>query len=253
MPGPFVPLRPSERHTAAVHVLLLSNSDASGARTGGRGWGTMLAEDDGTELTVTPVEFFAGAPTAAAYAVRKVEQHRPDVVIVPAGSYGFAVEYVEFRVRRLFGKRAAGWYKRMERGFDTKTRPAGGAPKGTNSLVRRVVRRTFGADPAVSQQELTRNVGETLRRLAGVEDTKVVVVTSYPGVGALATRRMAPRRAVFLRDVHQMAAAHRFPLVNVEQPLAGHGALDELLVDDIHLSPAAHDLLAVSVRAAVLN
>ena len=236
----------------AVNVLVLSNSDAAGSRTGGRGWGTMLAED-GPALDVTLVEFFGGALTAGEYAVRKVRQHQPDVVVLPVGSYGFAMEYVEYRVRRLFGERAAAWYKRLERGFDSKTRPGGGAPKGTNSLARRLLRKTIGADPAVSQRELTRNVQETMRRLAGFEDTRVVVVTSYPGVGALATSRMAAKRAVFLRDVHQMAANHRFTLVNVEQTFTGHGPISGMLIDDIHLSPAGHDLLVQAVREAVIS
>ncbi len=236
----------------SVDLLLLSNSDAAGALTGGRGWGTMLAEGVEEELSVTSVEFFAGASGAAAYAARKVELHRPDLVIVPVGSYGFAMEYVEYRIRRLFGRRVARWYKRFERSFDSRTRQPGQAPRGTNSLARGILRRTIGADPAVSQAELTRNVEQTLKRLAAFEDTSVVVVTSYPGVGALATRRMAAKRAVFLRDVRKMAESHRFPVVDVEQALGGNGRLGELLIDDIHLSPAGHELLAVAVREVVL-
>lgn len=236
-----------------LKVLVFSHSDAAGRLTGGRGWGTMLAEPGPGNLKVELVEFFAGAPSSAAYAARKVGQLEPDVAVLPIGTYGFALELVEHRVRRLFGERAARWYKRAENGFDSRTRQAAAAPGGVNSLGRRLLRATIGAEGAVSQSDYTAHVTSTLTELATFESLRVVIVTAYPGVGSLATPRIASKRAEFLGAVTALARRHHFELVSVEEVLAGNGPLGDLLIDDIHLSPAGHDLLGPAVRAAVLG
>lgn len=240
-------------YTAGVKVLLFSNSDADGAFTGGVGWGTLLSEPGEPPLEVTSVGFFPASPSAATYAARKVKQEQPDAVIFPIGTYAFTIGYVEFRIQRLLGRRAAAWYKRMEMHFDRTTRAPGAAPGGLNGFARTLLRRTIGAEPAVSRAEATANVAATLDALSQFEDTTVIVATRYPGIGQNARQPTAKYRTLFLNEVTAMANAHRFPVVDIEQVLAGPGPLERHFLDDVHLSPSGHRLLAAAIREAIAN
>ena len=235
-----------------TRVLLFSHSDAEGRFTGGRGWGTMLAEGD-SAIELISVDFFAGAPSSAAYAAKKVTQHEPEVVVLPLGTYGFAMEYVEYRIRRLFGERAARLYKRAEVSFDGATRDGGSPPRRLNALARQILRATIGAEGAIPQGQYTAHVEATLSALARFEDVRVVIVTRYPGTGVLDTRRLRPKREAFHRAVEAIAKAHRFRVVSVGDSLAPFGEPAEFLIDPIHLNEPGHEIFAPFVRAAVLG
>ena len=226
---------------------MLSNSDAAGALTGGVGWATLL-EDPAAGVEVVQAPFFPGGSSAAAYAARKTEQVAPDVVVVPMGTYGFTMRYVEYRVRKLLGRRLAARYKRAERSFDSRTREASEPPAGLNALARRTLRRTIGASPAVSQRAMTRYCVETLDALARFEDTAVVLVIGYPGVGQLV--RYEADRERFFAELAAVANRHRFRIVRVVEAL-GDLPLADALIDDIHLTPAGHERLARSIGEAL--
>jgi len=234
-----------------VKVLLLSNSDADGAFTGGVGWGTLLSEPGEPLLEVIPVGFFPASPSAAKYAARKVQQEQPDAVVFPIGTYAFTIGYVEFRIQRLFGRRVAASYKRMEMRFDRATRKPGAAPAGMNGFGRTLLRRTIGSQPAVSRAEATANVAATLDALSQFEDTTVIVVTRYPGIGQNARQPTATYRQQFLDEVTAMAAAHRFPVVDIEQVFARDRPIERHFIDDVHLSASGHRLLVAAVREAI--
>lgn len=233
-------------------VLLFSHSDAEGRFSGGRGWGTMLGERE-AEVALVSVDFFAGAPSSAAYAARKVAEHEPDVIVLPLGTYGFAMEYVELRIRRLLGERAGRLYKRAEVKFDHATRQRDREPRRFNRWARRLLRSTIGAEGAVAQEEYTAHVEETLRAIARFEDSRVVIVTRYPGTGALDSKRTRPRREAFHRRVEAIAGQHRFALIDVGAALAPYGEPKQFFVDLIHLNAAGHALIGPVVQRAVLE
>lgn len=162
-------------NTFRVRVLIFSNSDVVGSFVGGEGWGTMLAQGGDAALEVSMVPFFPGAPTAAAYAAKKVAEFEPDLVVLPVGGYGFTSGYVEFRVKRLFGRRVSAGYKAVERWFDRKTRPEGGLPRGVNAFARTVLRHTIGTEPPTSQAEITGYVCSTIDALARFEETNTLL------------------------------------------------------------------------------
>ncbi len=238
-------------NTLRVRVLIFSNSDVVGSFIGGEGWGTMLARDDPSALEVTMVPFFPGAPTAAAYAAKKVTELEPDLVVLPVGGYGFTNGYVEFRVKRLFGSRAAAGYKAVERWFDGKTRTDGELPRGFNAFARNVLRHTIGTEPPTSQAEITGYVCRTLDALAQFEETTTLLVTWYPGLGRNAEPKRLRNRSRFFKEISDRATSHRFPVLAVDQVLERHGQAEQFVVDDIHFNTAGHRLIASSVREAI--
>jgi hypothetical protein len=238
-------------NTLRVRVLVFSNSDVVGSFIGGEGWGTMLAQSDPLALQVTTAAFFPGAPTAAAYAAKRVAELKPELVVLPVGGYGFTNGYVEFRVKRLLGRRAAAGYKAVEQWFDRKTRTEGEAPRGLNAFARMVSRHTIGTEPQTSQAEITGYVCRTLDALAQFEHTTTILVTWYPGLGRNAEPKVLRNRRRFFKEISDRAKLHRFPVLAVDQMLEHHGRAEQFVIDDIHFNTAGHRLIAAAIREAI--
>lgn len=234
-----------------MRVLIFSNSDVVGSFNGGEGWGTMLAQDGLPELQVSMVGFFPGAPTAAAYAAKKVAELEPDLVVLPVGGYGFTNGYVEFRVKRLFGGRTAARYKAVEQWFDRRTRNHGEPPRGFNAFARMVLRHTIGTEPPTSQEEITGHVRGTLDALARSEQTTTMLVTWYPSLGRNAEPKVLRNRRRFFKEISDRAKSHRFPVVAVDQILERHGRAEQFVIDDVHFNTSGHRLIAASIREAI--
>lgn len=232
--------------STAMKVLVLGDSDSAGTFNGGITW-TKLVEaslSDGEPVSVRSVAFSAVPAGAAAFAERKVRELSPDVVILLVGGFGFTFGFVELRIQRLFGKRAAAWSKRVESGFDARTRRPAEAPNRLNKFGRGLVRRVIGTEPLTTREQLTTNFREVFQALARLEDTDVIALT-YPGIGHHAHRRHARvERRRFFADLKRSAETHHFVWVSTE------GMFDDLpdwhsyAVDELHFNQLGHERIA---------
>lgn len=238
-----------------MEVLVLGDSDSSGAFNKGVSW-LQLVEGSlpgGEPASVRSIGFSPVPLGAAAFAERKVREIQPDVVIVMVGAYGFTFGFVELRVRRLLGERAARLSKRLESGFDARTRQPGGPPGRLNKLGRRFARTVIGTECLTTREQLTENFTEVFRTLARLEDTTVIAVT-YPGIGDHAHRGKVPAlRRRFFADLKVAAEAHHIAWVSLEGLFADLPDWRTYAVDELHFNQFGHERVAEKVRTALGN
>ncbi len=236
-----------------MEVLVLSNSDTTGKMVAGTTWTARLAaaiaEETGEVPSVREVPFAPVGGGAASYAAKKLIGADPDVAVVPIGTYAFSIGFVSKRIERLFGRRAADWYRRREYRFDNATRDAGTARRSLNHLARRVARRTVGVAPLATVDEVIATYLAVFGTLAAMEQTLVVAVI-YPNVGGQKVRR---ERALCAMRLRAEAERLHFGWVDAEDAmtklLPGEGGTTP---DGIHMSEAGHRELGRAVGEAVL-
>ncbi len=242
-----------------MKILLLGNSDTQGIFVDGPTWAgvlrEVLANDLGTEVTVTEVKFSAVSPAGPAYAERKVRELQPDLVVLPLGTFAFTVGFSWKRIERLFGERMGARYRRAEEAFDKRTRQAGDEPPRFNRAARKFVRRLIGTQPLTSQERLTANYGDVIRTISRIEDVDLLLV-AYPAERGkhVTVRHIEQRRAAFLGDVGREAQLRHFGLLD-SGPLFAAAPADPPLMttDGFHLQRAGHELLGRAVAEAVLQ
>lgn len=234
-------------------MLVLSNSDTTGQMVAGTTWtartAAAIGEASGEIPSVHEVPFAPVGGGAAAYAAKKLMGADPDIAIVPIGTYAFSIGFVSKRIERLFGRRAADWYRRREYRFDTATRDGGAARRGLNHLARRVARRAVGVAPLATVDEVIATYLAVFGTLAAMEQALVVAVI-YPNVGGEKVRR---DRALCAMRLKAEAERLHFGWVDAEdamtQLLPGE---DGTTPDGIHMSEAGHRELGRAVALAVL-
>lgn len=239
-----------------MKILVFGNSDSSGQFVEGRTWTelaeAMLIERDMPDAAVNTVRFSAEAPSAVAYVEKKVTNVEPDAVVLPIGSFAFTAGFVWVRVGSLFGERAGRWYRRVEEGFDSRTRKGGRPRRMLNAAGRRVTRTIIGTKPLSTREAVTRSYLEVLRALSRHENLPVVIIT-YPGAGAHArsAKAIAARR-LFFAELRAAADGYRYQWVDGPEVFASvagpvHGA------DSLHFNEAGHARLAEVMVDALLD
>lgn len=236
-------------------ILILGDSDTEGAVTGGVNWPSMVVDalrSGGVEnIELTSRRFTAVPANAAAYAERRVGELKPDIVIVPVSAWGFTSEFVEYRVQRLLGKRAARWYKRWENRFDRATRDRRAAPAGANRAGRGLVRRVIGTAPQIHADELANHYREVFRALARFEDTQVIAMM-YPGLtGATLTPKVRQVRAAYAEAMRRAAESHRFAWVGPDAIFPREIPIRDFAVDDLHFNEQGHRHIADAMLRAL--
>ena len=240
-----------------MRVLVLGDSDSSGAFRPGVTWSNVfreqLGERLGHEVELTEVRFGVLSPTAASQAEARVRDLEPDLVILPVSAYLFGMGFVWKRVERLFGKRPARWYRKLEARFDSSTRGRGSARDRANRAARRAIRRLVGVQPLATRGETERAYIGVLDALTRVEDVQLLVFcygerTAYNQVPAV-----AEQRRWFLAVIAEAAAAHRVRFVDGGEAYSGV-PLDVPLTtaDGLHNNDLGHQLLGkfLAARAA---
>jgi hypothetical protein len=241
-----------------VKILVLGNSDTAGRFSEGETW-TGVARDaiaagsDGG-VSLTEIRFSALGADSPKYAERKVREIQPDLVILPLGTFAFTVGFVWVRVRRLVGARPAAWYKRLEDGFDRRTRKGGGLRRTANRWARKAVRATVGAEPLTSRAALTESYRQILRTMSRIEDVDVLLV-AYPlerGPSVVKARTAGQRRQKFLAEMAEEAEAHHHAILHCDQVFDRTDDGAALITPDgFHLSTAGHRVLGEAVAALV--
>lgn len=238
-----------------MDILVLGDSDSAGAFNGGVSWPALVEAACNLAghgpLSIRSIPFSAVPASSAAYAARNVSELRPDLVIVPVGAFGFTFGFVELRVQRLFGDRAARWYKRLEARLDARTRGAATSPRGLNRLGRSLSRRLIGTEPLTTRAQLTANFGDLFRALARIEDVDVIAF-SYPGIGDNAHTRDAPRlRALFFADVKAAVESHHYSWVSLSNLFDAYPDWHAYALDELHFNETGHRRIAEVLLTAV--
>jgi hypothetical protein len=240
-----------------MDLLVLGNSDTAGLFSGGDTWTQVLRQrlnGSGADVnTVTEIRFSPNGAGAAAFAERKARELESDVIILPVGTFAFTVGFVWVRVRSLFGSRVAGWYRRIEDGFDRRTRMPGAKSSGINRFGRRAVRAVLGAEAMVSAESLAESYCAVLRSLARVEEAQVVVMVYPPEEGPYLVRGdLMKKRSLFLETIEAEAARHRYPVVRAEDVFSHRpDGAPMTTPDGFHLNAEGHRLLGEAMAGAV--
>lgn len=238
-----------------MKVLVLgANSDEDADRAGGTSWLDVvrggLAQMSPHELDFATADFRPFGVTAADYGAKRVEQADPDLLIVSIGSFWFTFGFVSVRLRRLFGQRAADFYKRLEDSFDRGTRRGGSLSVSANAFARRVVRAVVGAEPLATQAEVSACYRDLFRLLSHREHMHVVLAAA-PGLGRH-QRGAERKRAVFYRDLQDVARSHRYTWVNLRDafpPMPDRNGI--LSVDGLHFSAAGNRVIGSTILDAL--
>ena len=238
-----------------MKVLVLGDSD-SGSAIAGRGtWSAVLREQLETRLgqavELTEMRLGPLSPTAATRAESRVRELEPDLVILPVSAYLFGMGFVWKRVERLFGKRAARWYRRLEASFESTTRARGNARERLNRIARVAIRSAVGVQPLATRDETRRAYVAVIEALTRVEDIHLLAFcygsrTAYNRVPAVAAERR-----LFIADMAATAAAHRVPFLDGEDAFA-NVPLDVPVTtaDGLHSNGLGHGILGDFIAVA---
>jgi lysophospholipase L1-like esterase len=239
-----------------VDVLILGDSNTTGVR-GGPPWPELVRDSLERKLsqpvTLRSSRLWVTGPQAAGFVKKQLAEGHPDVVIVAVGTYVFTARTVENRVRRLFGNRAARWYKSLERSFERRTAGKSAGRDRANRASRRVLRHVIGAAPFANREDVAAGYEAVFRTLARGEHIDVIVMT-YPGGGAHSQTAEARReRALFFPPVRAAADGHRFSWVDGAEVFAGTADLAALHVDDVHYGQEGQAMFARAMESAILE
>ncbi|MBA4181808.1 MAG: hypothetical protein C0506_14555 [Anaerolinea sp.] len=188
------------------------------------------------------------------YAISKVEASRPDLVLVPLGSYVAAIRTVGERVRRRYGERAHRIFRRLEVRFEARTGNRAGVPGSANRWGRRLLRRVIGTEAYTTLDEVAAVYEELLRRLSQHEGLPVLVLAE-PRWPAWVDRENAGANTIFdelCRRTRLVADRRRMLWADCEPLFALAANRDALyLSDGVHKSAHGARLQAQAVLAAL--
>lgn len=239
---------------AGPKVLVLGHSGTEGYGLAGRtaAWPGLVEERLlalGTPCDVVAVPLFPVGPRAVSYAVRQVELHEPDIVVLSLNAYPCSIAMVSARVRRLFGNKAHRFFTRVERQFRRAANPnSGPVSKRIHRSGRGIAHLLIGPETIATVGEVVDVYSEILRELARREGIQVVALREVPFSPAI--RQESPsayQTALELqRRLDPVIKEHRFETV-VPDGFEDGGAEDLWMPDGIHLSAAGNAAYAASL------
>jgi hypothetical protein len=213
-----------------------------------------ISERDGVEAVLVDRQFVPIGERAPDVAERAVWDAQPDVVLLPLGEFAFWAQTVQLRVRRLFGRRVASWFKTGERRFERATGKRGGIRRRVNRSAKWVGRHVIGAEGLASPKQVTETYRETFARLARIENVEVVVV-AYPvtPMPALRQGRLREARERFIAELRREATTRHFHWVGGDELIAAAGLTPEVAyaTDQVHIGEPSHAILADAITAAL--
>jgi hypothetical protein len=242
-----------------MKLLVFGNSDSKGGLVVGAPWPEQMRARLEAETGV-PVELRHRGLSplgedAAGRAERMVAEAQPDHVVLPLSNFAFAIGFVEPRIERLLGKRAAEAYLRAEHAFEAKTGTTATRRSRINRMARKTLRRAVGTEPHASVEQVANVYIDILHRLSRAEHLQVVALT-YPAFGKALlkkNRKAETKNERFERLVRAVVEEHRFLWVDGQAAVRQAGLGDAVLAEDgSHLSAVGHALYG-QVLASVIS
>lgn len=235
-----------------MRICVLSNSSSSGLglRDPAAAWPRLLAAELGAEgdrCEVREVAFFPRGTKAVDFAMTRVLEDEPELLIVSVGSFICAVGTVSERVRQRWGDRAQRLFLRLERTFDSNTREHGRFVERLNGAGRWLTRRVIGTATLGTVEEVTETFTRLLDLVAQREQLRVIVFPDPYWPGAVVKENPGANRAFeqLRAAVRAAAERHRFDWVDVEPEFSQVPDRDAYYqIDHTHKSVAGHRAIA---------
>lgn len=189
---------------------------------------------------------------AVGYAARRVEEAKPDVVILSVSAFTCTVGLVNVRVGQRFGQRAQRAYEAIEQRYSGRVARAPGAAIPVDRALRTLARRTIGTATLAPVEEVARVYSEILHTLSREERIQVIVMgESY---FSRHVQRANPGTVTKIErlqgTVRPVAAAHHFPWVDIEAAFQNTSDREaHFSSDGVHNTPAGHQRVAEVVAA----
>lgn len=244
----------------AVRLLVIGHSTSAGGGLPSQSlaWPWLAAADLslslGEPVDVRNVIFVPMGTRAVGYAMAKVEEYDPDVVVVSLASYVCAIGTVGERVRRRYGERAHRLYRRFEARFEAATRDATGTPGRANRGARWLARHTIGTATYTSVEEVSSVFEELLSTLARREGMQVVALAEpqWPHWVVKRNRQAATIFSTLCARARAAVDAHHLIWADSDPRYSAAPDRDALYqADGVHKSIAGHVLQARDVVEAL--
>lgn len=243
-----------------ILVLGTSSSAGTGLADASRAW-PYLVRDELAAARREPVEaehviVFPVGDRAVSRAMAAVDRVQPDLLIYSYGAYPCAVATVGARVRRKYGARVHGYFRRIELAFEKWTASPTGSEARINRWGRWLARRVIGADPIATYEEVRDIHVELLRTLSRREGLDVIVF-GEPSMGRAIARDNPGANPMLARmrdEVNATARAHHFLVADCTATFDAHPDRDRLFHSDgVHKTVLGHELQAAAVSAALAS
>lgn len=245
-----------------MRCLVLGHSGTAGfglqspAQTWPAVLGNLLTGSGDEAWIVSAIPLFPVGDRAVDYAIRRVQEIEPDMVVLPLNAYPCAVPVVSASVRHRFGTRAERLYMRLERAVEQGLgKRDGGKGAALRTVGQRWARLVLGTQAMTTVEEVGRVYREILRRLARLEGVQVVVLAEAPFGDSV--RRRSRGLSGMVRELHGLvrhtAEDHRFLWCDAGQWLVQDSGDSYWNPDDVHLSERGNarygEMLAASLRS----
>lgn len=198
----------------------------------------LLKDSVAQDWAVSSVALFPVGARAIEYAITRVEQVQPELVVLSLNAYPCVVPVVSASVRHRFGRWAERRYLALEGGLETRAGEGRGSWPAINKAGRRWGRRLLGTRTMASVAEVGSAYSEILRRLAHLEGIQVVVLAEalFGATVRLRVQNLEQR----VRDLHGLvqptADDHRFLWCDATEWLVPDDGDAFWHEDDVHLS-----------------
>lgn len=241
-----------------MKILFLGDSGGSGNLNDGPTWTEvmreLLAEEFHEPVEVEHKIFIATGEKAASIAVKAVEKHEPDLVVLTIGPYVFSTPFVWLRVRRLFGRRVGHWFRDIEQSFNSVTYEKGRVRQRINRVLRAVAHKVIGAETITTREESTQVYKDTLLQLARTEELQVMAVTNAGRRKIYQGTKLAEERRLQIEDVRAYAEARHFLFVDTSPAFAGQDDGDgHIQSDGLHGTDGYQVIMGEFVTSAYLG
>ena len=213
-----------------MRVLILGHSGttSAGIAAGVETWPEILERDMapawGVETSVDLVPLAPINAEAVAYAVNKIDEADPDLVLFSISCFHCSVGVVGARVRQRFGSRVHRVYRRLELRLEgQRAEHEPGRPSRLRNSARRLARRTLGTATLTSVAGAAGVYEAVLAHLATRENTTTLVMAETPMARSiLAENPDAESRAAELHQrVREAAEARRMPWMDLAPAFHG--------------------------------
>ena len=233
-----------------MRVMILGHSASAGeglpAKEFAWPWLTAAAFEQATgePIELSHVSVIAIGPKAVPFALSRVDEAAPDLVIFSMGSYLAAVGTVGERVKQRFGPRMYGWFRKTEHALDTRTRTGGPAARRTNRIGRTIARKLIGTAGYTTAEALTGVYEDLLRGLSQREGIHVVVFCEpyWPPQTVRENPRAQERFTHIRQRIRTLADRHHFLWADSE---ATYARVPDRTVfyfpDGVHKNLAGHE------------